>query len=1294
MAVGFRDGSFVSPQNMTVVDAGEVNPNRLALESSSVLVDKFLQQDNNFAQYHDLLWCTPFSPSVSGLRETDYPNLKDFTSTMRSVNHVSGLTTIPLPVGLEEQFNHMQFSCDMGLFPEINRAWLTIDSNLFLWAYDNGADIAFYDRLTETILGVGLIKPKKGVFKEHISFLLVLTTTVEIQLLGVMASDADDFANIHIILEPMFTFPTDNVHFSVVTGTDLGRVFLGGKDGSLVECVYRQEEGWFTKKSWKTNHSASFLTSHLPSFLNFSLEDPIEQIEVDNSRKILFTRSEKGTIDVYDLGLDGMETSKVTSLSANCIVSQAANVARTVDHSNFRSIVHISAFEESESTVINLMAVTETGVRMYFTTSRGNYEVRPSTLSLVHIRLPPGFSASSGFQRPTRVHLCYHRRGTTIMLSPESQEKDMLWLLTNDPFPFCRELMEISAALPLHSRVWKMVEEKKKQVVQPLNCIRIIGSDRTVSMEPPLLVTQDIEEPRKFVFLTSQGIHLAYKPRPIDHLKKILSDNQGFDNEAVRGFFTLYGEDQASCCAISLACCQMSAQDRQIAEWATLAFFRFTKDLESGTTNQMNQSVTVGQQMSTPINRFSRPQIQSPASPLAFSPPSIPASPDNMEVAYPVGDPTATEMSCRHNSLYLFFSRIVRPVWNYGVVVSQTGSSPEVVASSVEAAELIVYIDKLKNLKAFIQKHHPLRNPRNAINQFPRTCREREALSLSNLVILIESSLEIFGLWKILNDHHFYSFASQLPQDILNRMKSVTFKDLIINGQELCGKLASCLVQKFIDDNDTTDAISTRLNEACPSVFKQENALFAKAQEMIMRAKVMTNQDEKEKQIEEAAKLLNRIGARIPLLTACHLLQSVRAYDHVINLCISTAGLRDPQNQAIVYYKNNEPHNDFTGATLFASRMECYRVLLECLQELIDRSKMTVHPSRSSPSLTDTRTFADLFTREESANLANYILQESMKTNDELFHVACFDWLFRHSLTDRLLQIKSPFLEEYLKRKTTHSGDASFALMDLLWMFYERNGHHRAAAEILVKLAERSGADADLNARRQYLSRAIVCMKSQNSLSFIEKESKHSGEFLHELEEKMEVARLQSEILETLKKMGPSAAHVVTELESGLYDITQLYEKADQFNLAEHQLHIIHVANHDDPVLIEGFWKKILENEILKSPDSKTARMAIEAKLRELARLYLPSEKFFPVSLLIETLESRGPILIPGGEATWLADILVKIGFPFPLLVDNYHCIYKTTGGRYTWPGKECQLLTIMHHLMYHCASASNPVDR
>jgi nuclear pore complex protein Nup155 len=55
----------------------------------------------------------------------------------------------------------------------------------------------------------------------------------------------------------------------------------------------------------------------VPGFLSgFAEEDPLVQIVVDNTRNILYTRSEKGTVTLYDLGTNGEATEKVTSMSA------------------------------------------------------------------------------------------------------------------------------------------------------------------------------------------------------------------------------------------------------------------------------------------------------------------------------------------------------------------------------------------------------------------------------------------------------------------------------------------------------------------------------------------------------------------------------------------------------------------------------------------------------------------------------------------------------------------------------------------------------------------------------------------------------------------------------------------------------------------------------------------------------------------------------------------------------------------------------------------------------------------
>lgn len=88
--------------------------------------------------------------------------------------------------------------------------------------------------------------------------------------------------------------------------------------------------GWFGKHCSKINHSTSALSFLVPSFLNAALydEDPIVKIEVDNSRNILYTLSEKGCIEVFDLGQNGDSLSRVVRLTQGKIVSSATDIVK------------------------------------------------------------------------------------------------------------------------------------------------------------------------------------------------------------------------------------------------------------------------------------------------------------------------------------------------------------------------------------------------------------------------------------------------------------------------------------------------------------------------------------------------------------------------------------------------------------------------------------------------------------------------------------------------------------------------------------------------------------------------------------------------------------------------------------------------------------------------------------------------------------------------------------------------------------------------------------------------------
>ena len=169
--------------------------------------------------------------------------------------------------------------------------------------------------------------------------------------------------------------------------------------------------------------------------------------------------------------------------------------------------------------------------------------------------------------------------------------------------------------------------------------------------------------------------------------------------------------------------------------------------------------------------------------------------------------------------------------------------------------------------------------------------------------------------------------------------------------------------------------------------------------------------------------------------------------------------------------------------------------------------------------------------------------------------------------------------------------------------------------------------EINLQQRLEYLSRAIMCVKS-GEIGGSSSGGIGVGELLHDLEEKMEVARVQLSIVEALEQLqqqrgttvasdeGVTAQEALSRLNAELLDISQLYQDfASPFRLWECQLAILRCAGHHDPPLVQSVWDNVLEGELARTETlpagSRVA--AVAGKLRQLARIYAGSQKYFPL---------------------------------------------------------------------------------
>lgn len=131
---------------------------------------------------------------------------------------------------------------------------------------------------SDIITHVALVKPKRGLFIDEISSLLVICTPVSILLIGVSFSSFPGQERVHQEIKLYATdlsIPCD-VEMTSVVGSQDGRIFMcGSQDGNLYELHYQENESWFGKRVQLINHSVGGVQSLLPRFAASSSEGKV-----------------------------------------------------------------------------------------------------------------------------------------------------------------------------------------------------------------------------------------------------------------------------------------------------------------------------------------------------------------------------------------------------------------------------------------------------------------------------------------------------------------------------------------------------------------------------------------------------------------------------------------------------------------------------------------------------------------------------------------------------------------------------------------------------------------------------------------------------------------------------------------------------------------------------------------------------------------------------------------------------------------------------------------------------------
>lgn len=483
------------------------------------------------------------------------------------------------------------------------------------------------------------------------------------------------------------------------------------------------------------------------------------------------------------------------------------------------------------------------------------------------------------------------------------------------------------------------------------------------------------------------------------------------------------------------------------------------------------------------------------------------------------------------------------------------------------------------------------------------------------LCFISEYVCEVIGLWKILCEHQLHVLVGQLTPEQRQVLDNCNFREIILYRTELCALLIATIINSYLNDNASVKSISEKLREICPTLYRNEDAVSHKATEILKLSKNCSNDDERQDSLLKALMLCCQAAPKLPLSNICQQFNAANFYEGVIKLCTTFANKLDPNETAFHFYKLHYPvelnqiqAKDQEGYIAFTTRMKCYDEVKTTLQYIYTNLN-----NRTTEN------------EQEVNQQLHHVLNVALQTQDQLLHVAVYEWMLYNGLYVDVLKISNSSLGDFLGR-SVNKPPINVDLADLLWKYYERNGQHQAAAKILDKLATMPSENILLTKRIEYLARAVMCMRS-DAVGY----AVHQGEFLRDLEDKLEIAQVQKQILDTLSSGGQQnldpiqVREAIKALNTRLLSMSQLYSDfAENFDLWESQLTILNCSHHNEPRLINSVWTHILNNELNGggSPTEKAQRLL--SKVQSLGNDYgispcFPLGEFRIVKFLIET---------------------------------------------------------------------------
>ncbi|KAJ6689532.1 hypothetical protein OIU85_005897 [Salix viminalis] len=630
--------------------------------------------------------------------------------------------TQELPPVLVERYNAAggEATALCGIFPEVRRAWASVDNSLFLWRFDKWDGQCPEYSEEQAICAVGLAKSKPGVFVEAIQYLLVLSTPVELVLVGVCCSGSGDgvdpYAEVSLQPLPEYTVPSDGVSMTCIACTDRGRIFLSGRDGHIYELHYTTGSGWHKRcrKVCLTSGLGSVISRWVvPNVFKFGAVDPIVEMVVDNERQILYARTEEMKLQVYLMESNGDGPLKKVAEEKNLFSQRDANYGgrasagpRAPSRSAKSSIACISPLSTLESKWLHLVAVLSDGRRMYISTSPssgnngavgglGGFSTnhqKPSCLKVVTTRPSPPLGVSCGLSfgaislgnrtsnedLTLKVETAYNSAGTLVLSDSSPPTSSSLVIVSKDSSSQTSVSGSLDVLpLPDTAAMLQSLYSELDFFGFQSTCEPCEKASIKLWARGDLAMQHVLPRRRVIIFSTMGMIEVVFN-RPVDILRRLFESNS--PRSILEDFFNRFGAGEAAAMCLMLAARIVHSENlisNQVAEKAAETY----EDPRVVGMPQLEGSNALSNTR-TATGGFSMGQVVQEAEPV---------------------------FSGAHEGLCLCSSRLLLPVWELPVFVTKGGVGPDasfengVVVCRLSVGAMQIIENKVRSLEKFLK---------------------------------------------------------------------------------------------------------------------------------------------------------------------------------------------------------------------------------------------------------------------------------------------------------------------------------------------------------------------------------------------------------------------------------------------------------------------------------------------------------------------------------------------------------------------------------------------------------------